>query len=81
MMKGTASVQMNVITFDAQHQVCGKCQQLLDIHQPNTEDTDRLLGTCGSCGSWFMIDLLSEESDQAVQVALPDRRRTLQAAS
>ena len=80
-MKGMASVQMTVVSFDAQHHVCGKCQQLLDIHQPNTYDTDRLLGTCGSCGSWFLIDLLHEESDQAVEVALPDRRRTLQTAS
>jgi len=35
---------------------CPQCNDFLAIHEPDCELPDRLLGICGGCGSWFMID-------------------------
>lgn len=37
--------------------VCENCQNRLDLHQPDTETTERLLGTCDVCHSWFTVDV------------------------
>lgn len=80
-MKGTLPVLTTVTAFDAGQHTCAKCNELLDVHQPQSNDADRLLGTCSVCGSWFLFGLLGEDSDQAVQIALPDRDSMLKVAS
>lgn len=46
--------------------LCARCQSALERHQPDAEQPDRLLGTCGACGSWFLLDLAA-----SVMIALP----------
>ena len=33
-----------------------RCKSLLTIHQPDPEETDRLLATCEDCKSWYVTD-------------------------
>lgn len=46
---------------------CPQCDAYLAIHEPDRELPDRLLGICGGCGSWFMID-----SRAGLMLRLPD---------
>jgi hypothetical protein len=50
---------------------CACCQGILEVHQPDLERPDRLLGTCAECGSWFLID-----NEARVMLPLPDLRVT-----
>jgi hypothetical protein len=36
---------------------CGRCQGALEFHQPDVEMPHRILATCGTCSSWYLIDL------------------------
>jgi hypothetical protein len=46
---------------------CLGCGSSLQLHQPDGNAPQRLLGTCDTCGSWHLIDC-----DRAVTVLLPD---------
>ena len=46
--------------------VCQKCQTELDIHQPQADDPNELLGTCGQCGSWHLIQVAPGGSEALV---------------
>jgi hypothetical protein len=39
---------------------CPGCGDTLEIHQPDPRKPDRLLGTCCSCGAWFLIDAAAD---------------------
>ena len=56
---------------------CPHCREELELHQPDATNPDRLLGTCGSCGSWYIV----EDIDGALSVLarLPDRAELGQA--
>jgi hypothetical protein len=36
---------------------CGDCQATLNVHQPDENRPDHLLGTCDACGRWFLIEI------------------------
>lgn len=42
-----------VVALDA---CCPKCEERLALHQPDPELDDRLLGTCGECKTWYLLD-------------------------
>lgn len=46
---------------------CGCCSEPLELHQPDVDRPDRLLGTCPECGAWFLID-----PETQTLIALPD---------
>jgi hypothetical protein len=46
---------------------CPACCDDLEIHQPDEQQPERLLGLCPSCCAWFLIDFSA-----AVMVRLPD---------
>jgi hypothetical protein len=49
------------------HPSCPHCEDPLDLHQPDSAQPDRLLGTCPDCRAWFLI------APQArLMVRLPD---------
>lgn len=61
---------------------CRRCRETLDLSQPDPQDPDRWLGTCGGCGGWHLIELLDGERT-ALVVLLPVVelvRQTLRAA-
>jgi hypothetical protein len=35
---------------------CLKCESYLDLHIPNPETPECMLGTCLDCGSWYLVD-------------------------
>jgi hypothetical protein len=45
---------------------CAKCQASLNFHQPDVQRPHRLLGVCGDCETWYLVDLAAH-----VIVALP----------
>ena len=47
--------------------VCGRCQSVLQRHQPDAQRPERQLGACEGCGVWYLID-----DDARVMIALPD---------
>jgi hypothetical protein len=36
--------------------LCRACQARLNIHQPDENRPEHLLGTCPSCGKWYLIE-------------------------
>jgi hypothetical protein len=34
---------------------CPRCQGSLDVHQPDSELSTRLLATCGDCKTWYVL--------------------------
>lgn len=59
---------------------CLHCDSPLELHQPECDDPERLIGTCGECGAW---SLLSWEPghDRGVLLMLPDQRTLHRAAA
>jgi hypothetical protein len=41
---------------------CRNCQTPLNIHQPDEDRPEHLLGTCARCGAWYLIELGKEET-------------------
>ena len=39
---------------------CSRCLQEMELHQPDVDQPDRLLGICPECGDWVMIDYESD---------------------
>jgi hypothetical protein len=39
------------------HLYCLNCEAPLDLHIPDPQDPDCVLGTCEECGAWFLADL------------------------
>jgi hypothetical protein len=48
----------------------------LDLHQPDPECPDRLLGICAGYQLWYILDLEPDE-DEAVMVLVPETRLLL----
>jgi hypothetical protein len=57
---------------------CLACDGSLDLHQPDVQFPDRILGVCERCGNWYLINLLSG-TDEALMVAIPDGQTLLNA--
>ncbi len=49
---------------------CPNCANLLDLHQPDPQLPDRLLGICPRCKTWFLIDI--EVGGEFVVSTLPE---------
>jgi hypothetical protein len=49
---------------------CGTCDVPLDIHQPDPDLPDRLLGTCRVCKAWWLLD-----GEAELMARLPDSLR------
>ena|SRR6056297_2432845 len=54
--------------------LCPRCRESMDLTQPDPGDPDRLIGTCGGCCSWYLIEQ-SEEESVLDMVALPCRSK------
>ncbi len=48
--------------------MCQKCETDLELHQPNQECPDEMLGICPQCGEWHFVR--SSEAEGSVVVAL-----------
>jgi hypothetical protein len=40
---------------------CRDCRVPLNVHQPDEDRPDHLLGTCARCGAWYLIELGAED--------------------
>lgn len=50
---------------------CPGCRAGLNVHQPEPDQPDRLLGTCPGCGLWSLIVVVADD-DQVALYPLPD---------
>jgi len=56
------------IRFEVASEIlCSRCHSVLERHQPDAGQPDRLIGTCDDCGAWYLLDLVN-----SVMIALPD---------
>lgn len=46
---------------------CTYCRCQMALHMPDPDQPDRMLGTCLTCKSWFLID-----RDEGVMFLMPD---------
>ena len=74
----TASVSLTMARFSTPRDrfssvMCLACEIALDLHQPDPESPDRLLGICSGCQHWFILDLVPDEGD-GVMVRVPEAR-------
>jgi hypothetical protein len=51
---------------------CSDCGGPLDLHQPDANSPDLLVGICESCRRWYLI-LADRGADEILMVLLPDR--------
>lgn len=57
---------------------CMACDSYLDLHQPDHDSPDRLVGNCTACGRLYLIDSILG-TDETTMVLLPDGKALLQA--
>ena len=51
-----SSVHEEIHTLLPHNSRCPRCQQRLDLVQPDVNRSEALLGVCESCPAWFFID-------------------------
>jgi len=51
---------------------CVNCSESLTLHQPDLDSPDQLLGVCGACKRWVLIELVPDQPE-AVMVPLPKK--------
>ena len=51
---------------------CLNCLDPLDLYQPESQDPERLVGTCHGCGRWYLLDW-DPISGNGLMLLLPDR--------
>ncbi len=66
------SVPLTIVLLSTRARVpaevpCLSCGVALELHQPDGDAPQRLLGTCDACGGWHLIDC-----DGSVVVLLPE---------
>jgi hypothetical protein len=45
------------VDYSADDEICCLgCQTPLELHLPDQNRPERLLGTCNACGSWYLLD-------------------------
>lgn len=49
---------------------CQKCRCELDVHQPEEDRPDQLLGTCPACHAWHLVEV-APDGAEAVVLAIP----------
>lgn len=72
----TATVPLTMLRFSTRPEridegCCLACDHYLDLNQPDASHPDRLVGTCGRCGRWYIIDMVPG-TDDAVMALLPE---------
>jgi hypothetical protein len=50
---------------------CRNCRTPLNVHQPDEDRPEHLLGTCPHCGAWYLIEL-GKEKTEAFMFDLPN---------
>jgi hypothetical protein len=50
---------------------CAGCRGWLDVHQPDPNQPDQVLGTCANCGRWYRIGF-STKGKELIVLELPD---------
>jgi hypothetical protein len=58
---------------------CLGCDQPLGLTQPEAEEPSRLVGTCGECGRWYLLDW-HPGSGEGLMLLLPTHEGLLDAA-
>jgi hypothetical protein len=55
---------------DATWVCCLNCGAPLEIHQPDADEPQRFVGTCGGCGLWYLLDWVPR-SGEGLMLMLP----------
>ena len=63
---------------DSEWVCCINCKEHLDLTQPDSDEPDRFVGTCGGCGRWYLLDR-HHGSRNGVMVLLPEHGELLRA--
>lgn len=50
---------------------CLNCETPIEIHQPDSELPERMLGTCENCRTWYLVEC-DPNTGQAVLIQIPD---------
>jgi hypothetical protein len=64
---------------DEEHEppACGRCGSSLELHQPDADLPNRLLGTCPACKAWYVV----EGEDRARRIPIIATESALRATS
>jgi DNA-binding transcriptional LysR family regulator len=61
---------------DSEWVCCLNCDHPLGLSQPESQEPERLIGTCPGCGRWYLLDW-HPRSREGVMLLLPDHRMML----
>jgi len=72
------STELDVLRFPAPAEApkgpdCLNCSSPLTLSQPDLDSPDRLIGVCGRCKHWFLIDLIPDRGE-GIMSRLPDHQ-------
>ena len=56
---------------------CLNCDTNLGLSQPESEEPARLIGTCGECGRWYLLDW-HPNFREGLMILLPDHAEVLE---
>jgi hypothetical protein len=84
LLKHTMTLEVHRVGLDPANPEefsCGRCGQVLEIHQPAADEPDLLLGTCPDCASWFIIGVSEDEAAICLLAGVDLVRTTMAAAA
>jgi hypothetical protein len=62
---------------DSEIVCCLNCGERLGLTQPETDEPERLVGTCAGCGRWYLLDW-HPGSRKGLMVLLPGHEELLE---
>lgn len=69
-------IHLRVVDLDADFAgiPCPDCHEPLNLHQPDENNPDQLLATCGTCSQWFAVCELGAGGGHHALLEIPGQR-------
>jgi hypothetical protein len=73
-LQASITVSLSLVSLHNDHigsRRCPSCSDPMHLHQPESGSPNRMLWTCASCETWFLMDI-DPDKNEAILVRLPE---------